>query len=102
LFRGLILKTQPKSNPNSVDVDARVFNLPVIRCKCGAEILLIPNAASTGKAIELHVQNCSLTKKSKYPDKCMEDLNKHLTIQVIDITAEAEPIEKHSINTHSV
>jgi hypothetical protein len=100
LFRGLILKTQPKSISDSVD--ARVFNLPVIRCKCGAEILLIPDAASTGKAIEGHVQNCSLTKKAKNPTKCMEDLNKHLTIQVIDIAAEAEPIEKHSVNTHSV
>jgi hypothetical protein len=94
------LKTQPKSNPDAVD--AKVFNLPVIRCKCGTEILLIRNAASTGKAIELHSQNCSLTKKAKNPTKCMEDLNRYLTRQVIDIAAEAEPIEKHSVNTHSV
>ena len=94
------MKTQPKSNSDSVD--AKVFNLPVIRCKCGAEILLIPDAASTGKAIEWHVQNCCLTKKANNPAKYMEDLNKHLTRQVIDIAAEAEPVEKHSVNAHSV
>jgi hypothetical protein len=100
LFRGLVLKKTAKSNADSVD--AKVFNLPVIRCKCGAEILLIRNAASTGKAIERHVQNCSLTKKAKNPDKCMEELNLHLIKQVIYLAAEAQPEEKHSINTPHV
>ena len=75
-------------------VDAKVFNLPVIRCKCGAEILLIRNAASTGKAIEWHVQNCSLTKKAKNSAECMEKLNRHLIEQVIEVAAETEEIEK--------
>jgi hypothetical protein len=96
------LKTQAKPNLDSVDVDARVFNLPVIRCKCGAEILLIPNAEATGKAIEYHAQTCSLTKQSKNPQECMETLSKHLIEQVIDVAAEAEPEEKHSINTTHV
>jgi hypothetical protein len=100
LFRGLVLKTQSNSNADSVD--AKVFNLPVIHCKCGAEILLIRNTQSTGKAIEWHTQNCSLTKKSKNPSKCMEKLNKHLIKQVIDIAAEIQPEEKHSINTTHV
>jgi hypothetical protein len=100
LFRGLLLNKQPKSNPDSVD--AKVFNLPVIHCKCGAEILLIRNAASTGKAIEWHTQNCSLTKKAKNPSKRMAELNKYLTKQVIDIAAEAQPEEKHSVSTHPV
>jgi hypothetical protein len=98
LVWGLVLKTQSKSNDGSVD--AKVFNLPVIRCKCGTEILLIRNAQSTGKAIEHHIQNCSLTKKAKNPTRCMERLNRHLIKQVIDLAAEAQPEEKHSLYTH--
>lgn len=91
------MKTKAKSNADSVD--AKVFNLPVIYCMCGEEILLIRNAQSTGEAIERHVQNCSLTKKAKNPAECMERLNRHLLKQVIDLAAEAQPEEKHSIHT---
>ena len=92
------MKATAKSNADTVN--SKAFNLPVIRCKCGEEILLIRNAASTGKAIEWHVQNCSLTKKAKNPTKCMERLNLHLIKQVIDLASEAQPEEKHSMNAH--
>ena len=94
------MKTNAK--PEADSVDAKAFNLPVIHCKCGAEILLIQNAASTGKAIEWHVQNCTLTKKAKNPTKCIEKLNLHLIKQVIDLASEEQPEEKHPVNTHSV
>jgi hypothetical protein len=92
------LKNQT-ANPTAASVNAKVFNLPVIRCMCGAEILLIPDAKATGRAIENHVQTCSLTKQSQNPQECIEALSGHLIEQVIDVAAEAEPEEKHSINT---
>ncbi|MGD6852030.1 MAG: hypothetical protein ACQCN6_08230 [Candidatus Bathyarchaeia archaeon] len=32
------------------------YNLPVIECGCGAQILVIPNVELMGKAIEAHVR----------------------------------------------
>jgi hypothetical protein len=86
--------------PKADSVNAKVFNMPVIHCRCGAEILLIPDAAATGEAIERHVQNCDLTKLSKNRKECIEALSMHLIGQVIDAAAETEPEEKHSVKTH--
>jgi hypothetical protein len=89
LTRGLVLKNQAVK-PKADSVNAKVFNLPVIRCRCGAEILLIPDAAATGKAIEAHAQNCSLTKQSKNRSKRTEDLTDYLIEQAFDKAAETK------------
>lgn len=100
--RVLIRRTSFEACAPTVDsVNSKVFNMPVIRCWCGAEILLLPDAEATGKAIEHHVQECTLTKRSKNPQKRMETLSRHLIEQVIDIAAD-EPEEKHSVKTHPV
>lgn|GEM_PF-2953859 len=85
------MKTTKK--PNADLVNAKVFNLPVIRCRCGAEILLVPDAAATGKAIEQHIQTCSLTQQQEDHNKCMTDLSDYLIGQVFDRAAEAEEAE---------
>lgn len=95
--RGLLLESKLESKAYSAN--AKVFNIPVIRCLCGAEILLIRNAASTGKAIERHTQNCRLTKQSKNPHKCIEKLSRHLIKQVIDVAGEYEEIENKITKT---
>lgn len=77
-----------------------MFNIPVIRCRCGIEILLMPDAQATGQAIEQHIQNCNLVKQSTDRNKCIDDLNDYLIMQVFDKASEAQPEEKHSVNTH--
>ncbi len=88
------------AKPKADSANAKVFNMPVIRCRCGEDILLIPDAAATGQAIEHHAQNCSLTRQSKNPQECIEALSLHLIGQVIEKAAEPEPEEKHSVKTH--
>jgi len=70
-----------------------VFNIPVIRCRCGAEILLIPDTRATGKAIEQHIQNCRLVKQSTYRSNSADDLSDYLIKQVFDRALEAKQEE---------
>jgi hypothetical protein len=53
-------------------------NLPVIKCECGAEILLIPQVELMGKAINSHVEEHRATVsdpiKAEFLAKRIEDL----------------------------
>jgi hypothetical protein len=73
--------------------DTKTQTLPVIHCRCGTEILVIPDAAAMGKTIELHVFNCPLTKGAKNFGQCVTDLSEYLIEQVLDVAAEAQPVE---------
>jgi hypothetical protein len=68
--------------------DTKTQTLPVIHCRCGTEILIIPDAAAMGKAIELHVFNCRLTKHAKNFGQCVTDLSEYLIEQVLNIAAQ--------------
>jgi hypothetical protein len=94
----LVLKKLADSKkPNSDSVNAKVFVLPVIRCQCGEEILVLQDAQKMGKAIELHAINCSITKHSKNPSRCINKLSEHLIKKALTIAAKAEPEKGHSI-----
>jgi len=42
------------------------FRLPLIRCKCGAEILLLPDMKAMDKAIQAHAQSHSQAERNPY------------------------------------
>ncbi len=65
-------------------------SLPVIHCRCGAEILVLPDAKAMGKAIDAHVEGCRITKHSKNVTKCIASLSEFLIRQVLDFSAETE------------
>jgi hypothetical protein len=90
--RGIVLR-KATSKKTADSVDTKVFNLPIIRCRCGAEILLIPDAQATGKAIEQHIQNCRLVKQSTDRIKSADDLSDYLIKQVFDRALEAKQEE---------
>jgi hypothetical protein len=62
--------------------------LPVIHCRCGAEILVVPDVKEMGRAIETHVASCRLTKQSKDTDGTIADLRQFLIAQVLNKAAE--------------
>jgi len=48
--------------------------LPLIRCECGAKILLIPDKAELGRSIEAHANTHA--KKMRTPEKMEEESNR--------------------------
>lgn len=64
--------------------------LPLIHCRCGTEILLIPDVKAMDKAIEAHLAICSLTHHKKNKTEIKNRLCGHLIRQVLDLAAEIE------------
>ena len=63
--------------------------LPVIKCSCGAEILLVPNVKLMNEAIEAHI--LEHTKKLKTPKEAeaeAERIRDDLIIQVLEKASE--------------
>ena len=63
--------------------------LPVIKCSCGAEILLVPNVKLMNEAIEAHI--LERTKKCKVPKEAeaeAERIRDDLIIQVLEKASE--------------
>lgn len=85
-------ETNHKMN-NQSSYGTKRHTLPLIHCRCGTKILVVPDAAAMGKAIELHVFNCRLTKQAKNLSQCVTDLREYLIEQVLDVAAEAQPVE---------
>jgi hypothetical protein len=59
--------------------------VPVIKCYCGVEILLVPNVKSMSEAIEAHVEKHR--KKGKDPKEAeaeTERIREYLIMQVLD------------------
>jgi hypothetical protein len=56
-----IMPTETAGNPNVLECGNTDSNrylkerLPLIRCKCGAEILLVPDSRAMNRAIKIHV-----------------------------------------------
>ena len=59
----------PKSNASKNQLTKR--RLPLIRCECGTEILMMPNVKAMSDAIEIHIE--SHIKKEKDPAKAAAD-----------------------------
>lgn len=79
--------------------------LPLIRCQCGEQILLIPDVKAMDKAIEAHLNSCTLTKHSKNRVETKNRLCGHLIKQVLDVAAtevkdEAKP-KRHLVREGS-
>ncbi len=88
------MRTEKNSKPEAMDQTSQdTKGLPVIQCRCGTKILVVPDATAMGKAIELHVVNCQLTKQAKNLTQCVADLSEYLITQVIDIAVDTEPLE---------
>ncbi len=63
--------------------------LPVIKCSCGSEILLVPNVKLMNEAIEAHINEH--TKKLKTPKEAeaeAERVRDDLIIQVLEKASE--------------
>jgi hypothetical protein len=67
-------------------------NLPTIKCGCGHEILLIPDLASMGKAIEEHASE----HKAKYAliQEEADAVEEHLIAQAFTLIYELESISE--------
>jgi hypothetical protein len=63
--------------------------LPVVHCRCGAEILVIPDVKEMSKAIETHIAVCRLTQQSKNTTATAADLRQVLIAQVLKVASEA-------------
>lgn len=59
--------------------------LPVIKCSCGTEILLVPNVKLMNEAIEAHIiehtKNCKTQKEAEDEAECIRD---DLIIQILE------------------
>jgi hypothetical protein len=68
--------------------------LPLIHCRCGTEILLIPDVKAMDSAIETHLSVCPLAYHKKNKTEIKNRLCGHLIRQVLDLAAEHGPEEK--------
>jgi hypothetical protein len=63
--------------------------LPVIKCSCGAEILLVPNVKLMNEAIEAHIlehiKKCKVPKEAEAEAEIIRD---DLIIQVLEKASE--------------
>jgi hypothetical protein len=67
-------------------------NLPTIKCECGHEILLIPDLASMGKAIEEHASE----HKAKYSliQEDADAIEENLISQAFALLSELETVSE--------
>ncbi len=77
--------------PSPISSKKKVSNsrLPVIKCTCGAEILLVPNVKEMNTAIEAHIEEH--TKKCKSPKEAeaeAERIRDDLIIKVLEKASE--------------
>jgi hypothetical protein len=68
--------------------------LPLIQCRCGTEILLMPDTKAMDKAIEAHLSVCPLSYHKKNKTEIKNRLCGHLIRQVLDLAAERGSEEK--------
>ncbi len=68
------------------------LGMPVIKCRCGAKILLLPNAKLMGEAIEAHVkEHKTKLKGHKNPEKEADLIGDDLIMQVISKVCAVKP-----------
>jgi hypothetical protein len=65
-------------------------NMPLLKCKCGTRILLIPDIKVMDKAIEKHLAEHRKTIKSKTNSNVIDDLRHFLTRQLFGLSNENE------------
>lgn len=58
--------------------------LPVIKCFCGAEILLMPNVKVMSEAIEAHIERKHKSKVHNLTEDESEKIREYLITQVFD------------------
>jgi len=61
-------------------------SLPTIKCKCGAELLLVPDLKSMNKAIENHVAEHVAKKETTTKDACQT--RDYLITQVFELISQ--------------
>jgi hypothetical protein len=64
-------------------------NLPVLKCECGHEILLLPDVKALGKAIEEHVMEHK--KKYALTQEEADAIQENLIVQAFRMASEMEP-----------
>jgi hypothetical protein len=63
--------------------------LPVVKCDCGAEILLVPNVKKMNEAIEVHVlEHTKKIKNAKEAEAEAERVRSDLIIKVLEKAGE--------------
>jgi hypothetical protein len=63
--------------------------LPIVKCSCGAEILLIPDVKKMNQAIEAHVlEHTKNIKNTKEAEAEAERVRSELIIKVLDLASE--------------
>ncbi|MDT8781957.1 MAG: hypothetical protein IAX22_04845 [Candidatus Bathyarchaeota archaeon] len=68
--------------------DIRKKSMPILKCRCGVRILLIPDLSVMNKAIEKHLaDHRKFVKKSKTLSKEIEDLRQFLVKQLFELSS---------------
>jgi hypothetical protein len=66
-------------------------SMPVIRCQCGATILVVPDLNAMNKAIEVHLaQHRMINENSLSKSNSITDLRQILITQLLETAAEAK------------
>lgn len=63
--------------------------LPIVKCSCGAEILLIPDVKKMNQAIEAHIlEHTKSIKNAKEAEAEAERVRSELILKVLDLASE--------------
>jgi hypothetical protein len=66
-------------------------SMPVIRCQCGAAILVVPDLNAMNKAIEMHLaQHRMIDENASSKSNSIADLRQILITQLLEAAAEAK------------
>jgi hypothetical protein len=75
--------------PQRQSKKAENMGLPVIRCSCGAEILLVPNVTKMNDAIEAHIfEHTKKLKNAKEAEAEAERVRSDLITKVLEKASE--------------
>jgi len=71
--------------PQKPKKSAKTSGLPIIKCSCGAEILLVPNVKKMNEAIEAHIlEHTKKIKDAKEAEAESECVRSDLIIKVLE------------------
>jgi hypothetical protein len=79
---------KPKSRKNDFSY-GKTNSTPLIDCKCGEKILLIPDLKAMNIAIETHIAaHRKVTKKTKIEEKSLASLRQFLIEQLLQLSCQ--------------
>jgi hypothetical protein len=86
---GCTQQEKPRSRTHDLSYGKR-NSMPIIQCKCGEKILLVPDLKAMNIAIERHLAaHRKATKKTKIEEESSASLRQFLIEQVLQLSCQA-------------